>query len=320
MAKKILITGATGFVGIHLLEQIINAQNADLYGTYHSESSLENISNHKEKINLTKLDLQSEENVNKLIEVVKPDIIYHLAASTSAAESFKSPKETVVNNITSEINLLEAVKNNNLLATKILIVSSAEVYGDVKKEDLPIDEDTPFNPTNPYAVSKLAQDFLGRQYFLAYKLNIIRVRPFNHIGPGQSDNFVVSSFAKKIVEIEKGKREPVLPVGNLEARRDFTDVRDMVKAYILLMERGILGEVYNIGLGKSFKIADILDQLISISGVKVKIESDKSLFRPIDNPDFVCNYSRLKSITGWVPEIALEKTLTDVINYWRSKI
>ena len=320
MAKKILITGVTGFVGIHLLEQLINAQDADLYGTYHSESSLENINGHKEKINLTKLDLQSEENVNKLIEVVKPDIIYHLAASTSAAESFKSPKETVINNIASEINLLEAIKNNNLLTTKILIVSSAEVYGNVKKEDLPIDEDTPFNPTNPYAVSKLAQDFLGRQYFLAYNINIIRVRPFNHIGPGQSDNFVVSSFAKKIVEIEKGKRESVLPVGNLEARRDFTDVRDMVKAYILLMEKGILGEVYNIGLGKSFKIADILDQLISISGIKVKIESDKSLFRPIDNPDFVCNYSKLKSITGWVPEISIEKTLVDVINYWRGKI
>jgi len=320
MDKKIFITGVSGFVGSHLLTYLLGIKDLDLYGTYQSESSLENINENKEKINLTKLDLQNEENVNKLIGVVKPDIIYHLAASASTTDSFKSPRETVVNNIASEINLLEAIRNNNLINSKILIVSSAEVYGDVKKEDLPIDEDTPFNPTNPYAVSKLAQDFLGRQYFLAHNLNIIRVRPFNHIGPRQSDNFVVSSFAKKIVEIEKGKREPVLPVGNLEARRDFTDVRDMIKAYVLLMEKGVYGEVYNIGLGKSFKIADILDQLISISGVKVKIESDKSLFRPIDNPDLVCNCLKLKSITGWVPEIPFEKTLTDVINYWRSKI
>lgn len=320
MAKKILITGVTGFVGGHLLSHVLSASDVELYGTYHSEKSLESISDDKEKISLHQLDLQETESVNKLIEAVKPDVIYHLAAAASAAQSFKSPKETVVNNIASEINLLEGVKNNNLIETKILVVSSAEVYGDVKKEDLPIDEDTPLNPTNPYAVSKIAQDYLGRQYFLAHKLKIIRVRPFNHIGPGQSDNFVVSSFAKKIVEIEKAKREPVLPVGNLDAKRDFTDVRDMVKAYTLLIEKGVFGEVYNIGSGTSIKIEDILNKLISISGVTVKVETDKSLFRPVDNPDLVSDSSKLKEITNWKPDIEIEKTLTDVVNYWRSKI
>lgn len=318
MSKKILITGASGFAGSHLVDYLISNNVENIFGTYYSEKGIENLEKFKDKINLFKVDLTDEKQTQSLIEKIKPDEIFHLAAFASAAGSFSSPAKTVINNISAQINLLEAVKKQNLSSTRILIISSAEVYGDVDPKDLPIDEETKFNPTNPYAVSKLTQDFLGRQYFLADNLKIVLARPFNHIGSRQSPDFVVSAFAKKIVEIEKGKREPVLPVGNLEAKRDFTDVRDMVMAYALLMEKGKEGQAYNIGSGKSYKISDILNMMLSLSNIKVDIKSDKSLFRPIDNPDLVCDYNKLKNLTGWEPKIKIENTLKDTLDYWRN--
>lgn len=318
MSKKILVTGASGFVGSHLIDLLIKNNETSIVGTYNSENSLANLG--ENKIEAIKVDLTSQKEVADLISKVKPDVLYHLAAFTSPSESFDSPNETFANNISCQINLLEEIKKNKLVDTKILVVSSAEVYGLVEKEDLPIDEDTSFNPTNPYAVSKLAQDFLGRQYFLAHNLKIVRVRPFNHIGPGQSPNFVVSSFAKKIAEIEKGKRKPILPTGNLNTKRDFTDVRDTVKAYTSLIEKGENGEVYNAGSGVSYKISEILDMLLSYSKAKITVESDKSLLRPIDNPELVCDFSKLKNLTGWTPTIPIEKTLKDTLDYWRNII
>lgn len=320
MQKKILITGASGFAGSHLTEYLIDNNWKNIYGTYYSDKGIENLEKVKDKINLFKLDLTDENQTKELIAKIKPDEIYHLAAFTSAAGSFASPKKTVINNIASQINLFEAVKNNNLNNTKILIISSAEVYGDVDPKDLPIDEDTKFNPTNPYAVSKLTQDFLAKQYFMADKLKTVIARPFNHIGPRQSPDFVVSSFAKKIAEIEKGKREPIFPVGNLEAKRDFTDVKDVVRAYALLMEKGQEGQAYNIGSGVSYKISDILDKLLSHSFVKVSVEQDKSLFRPIDNSNLVCDFSKLRNLTGWEPKIKIDKTLKETLDYWRNII
>lgn len=320
MDKKILITGASGFAGSHLIDYLINNNTHYIFGTYYSDKSIENLEKVKDKINLFKVDLTDESKTQDLIEKIKPDEVYHLAAFASAAGSFSSPAKTVLNNISSQINLLESLKRNNLTSTKVLIISSAEVYGDVDPKDLPIDEDTKFNPTNPYAVSKLTQDFLGRQYFLADNLKIIVARPFNHIGPRQSLDFVVSSFAKKIIEIEKGKKEPVFPVGNLEAKRDFTDVRDIIRAYFLLMEKGKIGEAYNIGSGVSYKISDILDKMLSLSNIKVSIESDKALFRPIDNPDLVCDYHKLKNLTGWEPKIKIDDTLKDTLDYFRDII
>jgi GDP-4-dehydro-6-deoxy-D-mannose reductase len=320
MSKKILITGVSGFVGSHLLDVLADTNQDSLFGTYFTQKSLENLGNNRDKIDLQKVDLRNEKEVHELISKIKPDAVYHLAAFTSPANSLSSPNETIINNITSQVNILEGMKKNNLINSRILVVSSAEVYGDIKESDLPIDEETPFNPTNPYAVSKLAQDFLGRQYFLSYGLQAIRVRPFNHIGPRQSPNFVVSSFAKYIAEIEKGKRAAVIPVGNLEARRDFTDVIDVIRAYVLLMEKGIAGDVYNIGSGKSYKISDILDKLISYSNIKVKIETDKSLLRSIDKPDLICDATKLKEITGWTPTIPIERTLKETLDYWRNII
>jgi GDP-4-dehydro-6-deoxy-D-mannose reductase len=318
MAKKILITGASGFVGSHLVDHLALNSDNQLFGTTFSKGDSKNLEQSKDKIELLEVDLSKDEEVFALVDKVKPDVIYHLAAFASAADSFTSPKETVLNNIACQINILEAMRKSQLLESKTLVVSSAEAYGSVGPESLPIDEETPLNPTSPYAVSKLTQDFLGRQYFLAYSLKAVRVRPFNHVGPRQAPNFVISAFAKKIAEIEKGKREPVLPVGNLEAKRDFTDVRDVVKAYDLLMEKGEVGEIYNIGSGTSHKISDILDELLSFSSTKIKVVVDSSLLRPIDDPDLVCDATKLKKLTGWEPKIPLSKTLQDTLDYWRN--
>ncbi len=315
--NKTLITGITGFAGSYLAEYLVSTGQYDVSGTYLFDDSLVNVDKIKNKLNLIKADLSSEKKVFNIVKETSPQIIFHLAALTSTADSFRIPAETLTNNISLQVNLFEAVRKYNLLDTKILIVSSADIYGLVSKENLPIDEQTPLTPTNPYSVSKIAQDFLGLTYFLSYKLKAIRVRPFNHIGPRQSPQFVVSSFAKQIAEIEKGKREPILRVGNLGTKRDFTNVKDIVYAYTLAIEKGKDGEVYNIGTGISYKISDILDKLISFSSSKIGIEEEKALFRPTDNPDLVCNANKFKKLTGWKPKISIDTTLKDTLDYWR---
>lgn len=320
MIKKVLITGISGFAGSYLGEHLLSKKDLDLHGTYLAENSLSSITDIRNKIQLNKIDLLEKDHVEGLIDKIKPDLVFHLAALTSPSDSFKHPAEVITNNITAQINLLEALRVNNLQKTKILIVSSADVYGRVDKKDLPIDEETRFIPTSPYSVSKIAQDFLGLQYFLSFKLQIVRVRPFNHIGPRQSPGFVVSDFAKKIAEIEKGKTEPILRVGNLEAKRDFTDVRDVVLAYDLLLEKGKAGDVYNVGSGIAYKISSLLEYLLSFAKIKIRVEVDKSLLRPIDTPELRCNNEKFSKLTGWQPAIPLEQTLKDTLDYWRSLV
>ena len=311
--KKAFITGVSGFAGSYLSEHLLKKGYA-VSGTYLNEESLKVLPN-KDKLRLHGLNLLDEDKTLGLIESERPDYLFHLAALISPKASFDNPKETFVNNICAEINILEAVKKCGL-QTRILIVSSGEVYGLVSKKDLPIDEETPYNPTNPYAVSKLSQDFLGLQYFLSHKLKVIRVRPFNHSGPRQSSAFVISAFAKGIAEIEKGKRK-VLNVGNIKSKRDFSDVRDMVKAYALAIEKGKEGQVYNLGGGKSFAISQVLEMLINLSHVKIEVREDPALMAPSDNPELVCDYSKFSKLTGWIPKIPIEKTLKDTLDYWR---
>ncbi len=315
---KVFITGISGFAGSHLAELLVN-NGHEVLGTYLTEESLVNVGNIKDKLSLLKINLLDVQSVNDIISEKKPDVVYHLAAIASAAKSFKNPIETLTNNIAAEINILEAIRNANLMDTKIFIVASGDMYGLVDSQNIPINENTPFMPTNPYAVSKIAQDYLALQYFLTYKLRIIRARPFNHIGPRQGLGFVVADFAKKIVDIEKGNAESVLKVGNLDAKRDFTDVRDMVKAYSLLMEKGISGEAYNIGSGISHSIKDIVTLMQSKAKVQFDISYDESLMRPSDNPELTCNADKMKKLTGWNPEIPLEKTIEDILDYWRNK-
>jgi len=316
---KALITGITGFAGSYLAECLL-AKGYEVSGTYLTDDGLVNVDLIKKKINLIKADLSEEQSVFDVVRKVSPTVIFHLAALTSPTDSFKNPTATLNNNISLEVNLLEAIRKFNLLNTKILIVSSADIYGRVASENLPIDEETPLCPTSPYSVSKIAQDFLGLSYFLSYKLKVIRVRPFNHIGPRQSPKFAVSSFAKQIAEIEKEKKEAYLSVGNLEARRDFTDVRDMVKAYALTIEKGVVGEAYNIGSGVSYKMSDILNRLISMSTKKIAIRTDKALLRPSDDPELICDNNKFRKLTGWKPQVSLETTLKETLDYWRNII
>lgn len=316
--SKVLITGITGFAGSHLADYLIKKGNYEVAGTCLDKKTVSNLDSSKDNVTLHELNLLDGAATTKLIQDEKPDLLFHLAALTSPRSSFDNPKDTFVNNVAAQINILEAVKKYSM-ETKILVVSSAEVYGLVSKENLPIDEDTPFNPTNPYAVSKLAQDYLGLQYNLSHKLRIVRVRPFNHVGPRQAPGFVISAFAKRIVEIEKGN-EKVMKVGNLSSKRDFTDVKDMAKAYVLALEKGKEGDVYNLGSGKSYEISRILEMMIGMSKIDIKTEADQSLMMPSDNPELICDPSKFAALTGWKAEIPIEKTLQDTLDYWRGII
>lgn len=317
--KKILITGATGFAGGYLISHLLSLGGYEIYGTYRNEQSLEKFLL-KDKIKLVKADLSDREQAKKVLLEVRPDAIFHLAAQAAIQESIKNPLETLHNNIDSELFLFEGLRELQMTNTKVMIVLSADVYGYVLPQDLPIDENVPFRPGNPYAVSKIACDYLAYQYWRSYKLPIVRLRPFTQIGPGQKTGFVTSDFAKQIAEIEKNKQEPVMKVGNLEAKRDFTDVRDMVRAYATLLEKGEPGEVYNIGSGKSHKIKEILDFFLSKSKVAIKSETDPDKLRPSDTPDFVADSSKMQKLTGWKTEISFEKSLEDILNYWREQI
>ncbi|MCL5432887.1 MAG: GDP-mannose 4,6-dehydratase [Patescibacteria group bacterium] len=318
MLNKVLITGATGFAGSYLAEYLVKTKKYEITGTSFSISDFHNIRGIKKDINIVKVDLSKSLEVKELIEKTRPNLIFHLAALTSPADSFKNPVDTLTNNINAQVNLFEAIKDAKLVNSRILIISSADIYGKVAKEDLPIDEETKFMPTNPYSVSKIAQDYLGLQYFLSYGFKIIRVRPFNHAGPRQAPNFVIPSFAKKIAAIEKGKKEQVLKVGNLGAKRDFTDVRDMVRAYAYAIEKGKPGDVYNIGSGVSHTISSVLDELIAFSKTRIKIEVDSSLLRPSDEPELLCDNTKFNRLTGWKPEISITQTLKDTLDYWRN--
>lgn len=317
MSKVALVTGISGFAGSFLAEELLR-QGYTVHGTHVSDDT-KNLSEIKKDVELHKVDLSDFEQTKKCIEKASPDYIFHLAALTSPAESFKEPAKVMNANITAQMNVFEGVRSANI-DPKILVTSSAEVYGMVEPQDLPVNENAPLRPGSPYAVSKIAQDFLGLQYFLSYGMKILRVRPFNHVGPRQTPQFVIPAFASQIAEIEKGAQKPVLTVGNLDARRDFTDVRDMVKAYVLVIEKGEIGEVYNIGSGKSRRIGEILDQLLVLSTVSIEVELDPGKLRPSDIPNIYSDNSKIEAATGWKTEIDFEKTLKDTLDYFRDNV
>lgn len=314
--KKVLITGASGFVGNHLSKHLLNLGNAEIHGTYLTDESREK-SPVKDSITFHKVDLQDKTQTDNLLRDVMPDEVYHLAAMANVATSFTDPIGTFHSNIDVQLHLFEGLRKNNLLTTKVLVTGSAEEYGFIAKEDLPVDEQVALRPVSPYAVSKVTQDLLGLQYFLSYKMPIFRVRPFNHVGPGQAPGFVVADFARQVAMIEKGTMPPVIHVGNVETRRDFTDVRDMVRLYPLILEKGTAGEVYNAGSGTSHAIQEILDILTSSIHISVQVEKDPKKLRPSDVPEIIANSRKVQDITGWKPEIPFEKTIKDTLDYWR---
>ena len=317
--NKILITGASGFAGTYLAEYLNSLKRYKIYGTYHRDEEFHK-SPIKEFVNFEKINLLDENGVSDMIERIMPNGVIHLAAASSVQDSFLNPAQTFQNNVTSQINLLEAMRKSGLTNSKVLIISSCEVYGFIDKKDLPVDENTRFRPITPYAVSKIAQDYLALQYYLSYKLQCVRVRPFNHIGPRQSPKFIASDFAKQIAEIEKGKQKPVINVGNLESKRDFTDVRDIVRAYHALYEKGIPGEAYNVGSGQSRSAGEILEILLTLTKIKISISIDKNKQRTSDMPDIVCDNKKLVQLTGWNQKINLKQTLQDTLDYWRMMV
>lgn len=315
--KKVFITGLTGFVGSHLADYLLSLNRYEISGTYISPKSLSLISHIQEKVKPIQVDLMDEGVVQKVIREEKPDIVFHLAALAATGESIGNPKVVLTTNVILELNVFEAIRKANLLNCVVVVPSSALIYGAVKKEYLPIKENTPLFPTNSYAVSKIGQDYLALQYFLSYGMHIVRARPFNHIGPRQSPGFAVADFAKKIAEIEKGIKPNVMTVGDTSSKRDFTDVRDVVRAYGVLMEKGEKGEAYNIGSGKSHSIQSILEMLLSFSTVSIRVETDKKLLRPSDASDLVCDNAKIRQL-GWEPHIPLERSLKDTLDYYRS--
>jgi len=308
--SKIFITGINGFVGKHLLNVYPDDK---IFGLVKSSTGEDLGSN----VKVLSGDILDANRIHEIVEEIKPDIIFHLAALTSPGESLKTPVETINNNVSGQLNILEAVRKIELNC-KMLVVSSAEVYGNVDERSIPTSENAELLPNTPYGVSKAAQDLLGYQYNKSYGLFNIRVRPFNHIGPGQAPIFVVPAFAKQIAMIEKGQQENIIKVGNLAPKRDFTDVRDVVRAYKLLIEKGTAGEVYNIGSGKSLPISQILDILLSFSDEEIDVVEDPSLVRKVDVNELRCDFSKLNRETGWEPEIPIEESLRDTLDYWRN--
>lgn len=311
---KILVTGASGFAGSHLVEALVAAGHTDIYGTAFGGGDF--LKSHIPENHIIQVDLTHTGETEKLVAGIEPDWIFHLAALAFVGKSFEKATEVLNNNITVQLNMLEAVRQHAPNA-RLLTIGSAEEYGISEDGEVPISESHPLRPVNPYAVSKIAQDLLAYSYAISHKLTIIRARPFNHIGERQTEEFAIPAFTKQIVEIEQGKRK-TLNVGNLTSIRDFTDVQDMVKAYILLVEKGEVGEAYNIGSGVGVSMEEMVKKLVAISGTQVQIEQDTTRFRPHDIPTVIADASRVKAL-GWSTTIPLEDSLKRVLEYWRGK-
>ncbi len=316
---KILITGVTGFVGSHLAEYCLSLdQQVEVIGTCRWRSRRENIEHLEDAINLYECDLRDASSVKTLLADIQPERIFHLAAQSYVPSSWNSPGETITTNVIGQLNIFEAMRETNSTAS-IQIAGSSEEYGLVHPEEAPITEKNPLRPLSPYAVSKVAQDMLAYQYFQSYGLRVVRTRAFNHTGPRRGDVFVTSNFAKQIAEIEAGQRPPVIHVGDLNPKRDFTDVRDIVRAYWLSLEHCSLGEVYNVASGKAYRIKEVLEILLDNSGQDIEVVEDPERLRPSDVPLLLGDNSRFCKATGWSPEIPFEQTAKDLLDYWRER-
>lgn len=316
--KKALITGITGFAGSHLAELLLS-KGFVVFGTTRPRSKSEHIEHLQDKLRLFDADLIDSHSLYTVLATVKPDYIFHLAAQAFVPTSWSSPATTMEANVIGTIHLFEAVRRAKINPV-IQIACSSEEYGLVYKQETPISERNELRPLSTYAVSKVGMDYLGYQYFKSYGMKIIRTRGFNHTGPRQGDVYVCSTFAKQIALIEVGKREPIMKVGNLESYRDFTDVRDIVRAYLLSVEHCDAGDVYNICSEKSWKIKDVLRLLLKKSRVSIQTQEDPERMRPSDVELLLGDCSKFRKKTGWKAEIPFEQTMEDLLNYWRARV
>ncbi len=314
---RALITGIAGFAGGHLAELLLAETDLEVWGVLLEQDTY--LAGRNDRLQLLYGNLIDPDITQVILAQVQPDYIFHLAGQSFVGNSWDNPWETMEPNIRAQLNILSLSVDLGLDA-RVLVVGSYEEYGNVRPEDLPIGEETPLRPNSPYGVSKVAQDFLGFQYHASHGVYAVRVRPFNHIGPRQRDQFVVPNFARQIAEIEAGLRPPVMYVGNLKARRDFTDVRDIVRAYWLILQHGAAGEVYNLGSGRAHSAQEVLDGLLALTDARIEVRVDPARLRPADVPLTLCDPGKLRAATGWHPAIPFEKTLRDVLEEWRGKV
>lgn len=319
--KKVLITGITGFVGSHLTDYLISKGGFKIFGLKRVNSNLRNIEEHLDSITLIDGDLTDQTSLINLIKISQPDYIYHLAALSWVTPSWDMPAAYMQTNAIGTINLFEALRETNL-KPRILVSCTPEEYGDVPQNEIPITENTRLAPVNLYAASKTAQDVVCQAYSASYGLKVIRTRAFNHEGPRRKTLGAIASFAYQIAKIEKGLQKPIIKVGNLSAKRNFTDVRDMVEAYYLAMEKGVPGELYLIGSNQIFTIKQCLEMLIDLSPMKdrIKYEVDPERVRPTELRILIGKFDKFEKLTGWKPKIKFDQTLQDILNYWRDSL
>jgi len=314
---RALITGVSGFVGSHLAEYLLYNTDWRVAGTVYGP--VNNVAHLKDQVAIYPAELSQRKVVTDLLQETRPNYVFHLAAQPSAALSRRDPWFTLENNIRVQLNILDVVAELDL-ESRVLVVGSSEEYGRVRPDDLPIDEDTPLRPMTPYAVSKIAQDYLGLQYYLSHGVATIRVRPFNHMGPRQSKGFVAPDFASQIAEIEAGLHPPEVSVGALDVSRDLSDVRDIVRGYYLALTQGEPGEVYNLGAEREHTTRALLQALISLTKLDVRIVQDPERLRPSDVLRVVADCRKLRARTGWRAEIPFEQSLRDLLDYWRGQV
>lgn len=311
---KALIIGGAGFVGSYLIHQLHQEQQMEVVVTKMPHEVIE-----EPHTKVLDLNVLNREDIMVLLEAEKPDYIFHLAAQSSVSVSWKNPALTIDVNIKGSVNMLDAVRTMKG-QPRVLLIGSGEEYGRILPGETPVTEDNKLRPGNIYAATKSCQNMIGQIYAQAYDMDIMMVRAFNHIGPNQAPLFVVADFCRQVALIEQGVQESVINVGNLSAKRDFTDVRDVVKAYVMLMEAGKSGETYNVGRGYAITIESLLQMILQQSSKSIEIKVAKEKLRPIDVPEIAADITKIQQCTGWKPEISLEQTIEETIQYWRRKV
>jgi len=315
-----LITGAEGFVGRHLLAHLrLVAPEDEIFALVWQNSPPEIRPKEDKRLHVFPVELRDPSSLEAILPGARPDAVLHLAAASSVVQSWKNPLPMYETNILGQLNLLEALRHLEPMP-RVVIASSSEIYGREGQKGKPITEDAPLCPASPYAVTKAAGDLQGHQYFLAFGMPVIRLRLFNHTGPGRPSNFVSSSFARQIAEIEAGKQKALLRVGNLDVERDFSDVRDVARAWRLAAIKGETGKAYNVCSGKAVSIRKILETLLEYSGVGVTVQTDPALLRPSEIPRLLGDAGSFHRATSWSPEIPLKQTLRDLLDDWRQKL
>lgn len=311
----------SGFAGSYLIRHLLTG-GVEVWGSVRAADAdkMYRINDLHAQITLVEADLLDQASLVSLLTKAQADVIYHLAGISSVAASWRDPAATIQTNVIGTLHLLEAIREQNGKSSRaplVILIGSSEEYGRISPEEVPVNEQRPLQPINPYGISKVTQEMFGEEYVRAYGLKIVLLRAFNHIGPRQDTGFVTSDFARQVALIEAGQKPPIIEVGDLSAVRDFTDVRDIVAAYRLAGEHGTAGEAYNICSKKGVSIREILEGFLSLTKVKIEIRQDPAKMRPTEVPVLIGDNTKIHGATGWRPVITLKQSLQDILDFWR---